>query len=293
MRAGVERRRRRAARVASAATHGLIRRLRPWLASASPVSVPASAGAIEVVDARHRRPVVDLVLPADAPAEVHTPDAIGAALEAQRLERNADLGRPAARVAPGRDRPHRVPAGVDVAPFVGNLRVGLRAGGVGHEDEAVAAIGEGVEDHLEGVLLAGDEILADVVDDHAGGIGVVADDADVERVAIEGEAHLGQLGGGLPFVRLGLDESGRAAAVAPDLFVEGAVEHDRRQRTATAPTVRRPSGDCIGIDAAQEADRVRSRGRLRRAWSAAAPKEKAPANGRGCNQGDENESLYE
>ena len=76
------------------------------------------------------------------------------------------------------------------------------------------------------------------------GVGVVADDADVERVAIEGEAHLGQLGRRLPFVRLGLQEIRGRLRRPPDLFVERAVERDRR-RVSTAATVRRPSGDCI------------------------------------------------
>ena len=105
-----------------------------------------------------------------------------------------------------------------------------RAGGVGGEHEAVAAIGEGVEDHLEAVLLAGREVLADVVDDQHRRRRVVADDADVERVAIVGDAHLGELGRRLPFVRLGLDEVVCRLRGAPRLFVERAVDRHRRAR---------------------------------------------------------------
>ena len=102
-------------------------------------------------------------------------EAIAAAFEAQRLERDAQLRRPAVGVARGRHGPHRVPTGVDVAPFVRDLRVRFRAGGVDDEDEAVPAIGKGVEDHLEAVLIAGGEVFADVVDDQAGRVRVVAE----------------------------------------------------------------------------------------------------------------------
>src|SRR6185436_17885300 len=123
------------------------------------------AGAIEVVDARHRRPVIDFVLAPDAAAEIDAPDAVGAPLEPQRLERNPDLGRPAALAAGRRHGPHRVPAGVDVAPIVGNLRVRSLARHGDDADLALAAIGQVNEDYLHAVLLAGGEVLADVVDD--------------------------------------------------------------------------------------------------------------------------------
>ena len=43
----------------------------------------------------------------------------------------------------------------DLAALVRHLLVGARPLGVGHEDEAVPAIGERVEDDLEAVLVAG------------------------------------------------------------------------------------------------------------------------------------------
>ena len=70
----------------------------------------------------------------------------GGALEAQRRERDRHLGRPAGGVAPGGDRPHAVPLGVDLLSLVGDQRVGARAVGVELERVAVAAVGEGVED---------------------------------------------------------------------------------------------------------------------------------------------------
>ena len=187
-------------------------------------------GAIQVVDARHRRPVIDLVLAADAAAEIRAPDAPFAALEAQRLERNPHFRGPAVGIHLRRHGPHGIPARVDVAPFVGNLRVGLRAGRVGGKDEAVAAIRERVEQQFERILFAGREVLADVVDDQRRGHRVVAADADVQRVAVEQEAHRRALGRGLPFVRLGLNEVGGGLRGDPRLVVEDAVERDRRPR---------------------------------------------------------------
>src|SRR5439155_18923889 len=101
----------------------------------------------------------------DAAAEVNAPDPIGAALEPQRLERNPHLNRPSVAAAFRCDGPDRVPAWIHLPPFIRDLRVELRADGVGHEDEAVAAIGEGVEDQLEAVLLGGIEVFPDVDDD--------------------------------------------------------------------------------------------------------------------------------
>src|SRR5439155_5442845 len=95
----------------------------------------AESGAIQVVDTRHRRPVVDLVLPADAAREIDAPHASLAALEAQRLEWNPDLGGPSVSRDRRRDRPHGLPARVDVAAFVGDLGVRLGAGGADDEDE--------------------------------------------------------------------------------------------------------------------------------------------------------------
>src|SRR5204862_673753 len=74
--------------------------------------------AIEVVDARHGRPVIDLVLAPDATAEVDAPDPAVAALEPQRLEWNPHFSRPAVATTLRRDGPDRVPARIHFAPFV-------------------------------------------------------------------------------------------------------------------------------------------------------------------------------
>ncbi len=193
-----------------------------------PRQCAGQAGTIQVVDTRHRGPVIDFVLAADPPAEIDAPNPIGARFETERLERNAQFSRPTGGVAPGRHRPHRIPAGVDVASLIGDLGVGLGPDGVGHEDEPVAAVGEGVENELERVLFARDEVLADVVDDQARRIAAVTDDADVERVAIEGQAHFGALRRRLPFMRFCLEELRRRHGNPPHLFVERSIQCDGR-----------------------------------------------------------------
>ena len=115
---------------------------------------------------------------------------------------------------------------IDVAALVGDLRVRLRARGVGREHEAVAAIGERVEQHLEGVLLAPGEVLADLVDDDARWIGVAAARADVEIVVVEEHADLGGFGGRLAFERIGLDEVDGGWGAGPRLVPQIAIELD-------------------------------------------------------------------
>ncbi len=194
----------------------------------------------------HRRPVGDFGLPADAAREVQAPEMSVARFETQRLEGDPELGGPAL----GRGRrghpPHGVPVRVDVATFVGNLRVGAGAAGVGREDEAVTAIGEGVEQHLEGVLLGAGEVLADVVDDDGGGIGITAPRADVEELVVEGDIDFGGLGRRKPFARIRLDERVGRRGRLPHRVVENAVHRDRRRRAhggERAPPVVRRHGE--------------------------------------------------
>ena len=218
-------------RVALAATHGLTRRLRPWLASRQPGQRAGEAGAIQVVDARHRRPVVDLVLAADAAAEVDAPDVAGAALEAQRLERNPDLGRPAVGVAPASPPTTRASQLVLTSrPSLAICVSDFAPAGVGDEDEAVAAIGERVEQHLERVLLARREVLADVVDDRR------LPERSRQRTpmysASASKAMRTSVGSvaGSPSCGSAWTKPVAGRSRAPDLLVERAVDLDRRAR---------------------------------------------------------------
>ncbi|MEZ5420302.1 MAG: hypothetical protein R2708_23595 [Vicinamibacterales bacterium] len=163
---------------------------------------------------------------------------VRAGLEAQGLERDAELGRPAGGVGGGGHPPHRVPVRVHVAPFVGDLGVGAGAAGVGREDEAVAAVGEGVEQHFERVLLGGGEVLVDVVHHDARRIGIETAGADVEEGIVVGDEHLGLFGGRLALPRVGLDEVAGRRRPLPQGFVEDAVDDgwcggaDGRERPA-------------------------------------------------------------
>ena len=58
----------------------------------------------------------------------------------------------------------------------------------------------------------------------------MADDAEIQRVSVERDVNLGRLAGRLSFVRFGLNEAGCRLARTPDVFIKGAVEHDRRPR---------------------------------------------------------------
>ena len=138
-----------------------------------------------------------------------------------------------------RHRPHGVPAGVDVAPFVGDLRVGLRAdrrwwrtrSRCGDRRTCRACTSKRV-------LLAGREVLADVVDDQRRRRRVVAaDDADVERVAIEGEAHRRcARSRAAPSCGSAWTKSVAGVARRHDLLVERAVERDGCPWSTTVTT---------------------------------------------------------
>ena len=182
----------------------------------------------EVVRPGHRTPKVDLVLPPDSAAEVHPPAMPLGRIEPERAERNRQLGRPAVGHDPGLDRPHRVPADVDLAPFVGHLPVGPGTLRIGDEDVPVPAVAEGVEQHHEGVLLPLVEILLDVVDDQPAGLAVVEIGGHVEGVRVERHPDLGRLGRRLPLVGLALHEAGDRHGPAPDRVVEHPVDPDRR-----------------------------------------------------------------
>ena len=85
---------------------------------------------------------------------------------------------------PRADVPDAVPVGVDLAPLVRHLRVPLGAGRVGRELEAVALVGEGVDDHEEPVARRGVEVLLQVADDDRRRLVVAGEDAEVERLVV-------------------------------------------------------------------------------------------------------------
>ena len=126
--------------------------------------------------------------------------------ELERAERNPDLRVPAVSVTCVRDVPDAVPVRVVLAPFVRHLRIPLRARRIGRELVAVALVVEGVEDDAEAVAAVGVEVLLQVVDDDAAGIVVAGEHAEIERVVVVEDAHLGVEGRRLAFARVVLDE---------------------------------------------------------------------------------------
>ena len=172
-------------------------------------------------------PARELVQPGLEPRHLQAPRLDGVAREAELGERDAEFGRPAQGVDAGRHVPDGVPGRVEIGA-VGSVPVGLHAGRVRGEGHAAEVVVEGVEDDLDVVEPLGIRVPAHQARAHAGGaLGVEHAGADVERVAVEEEADLGALRGGLALARLGLREVPQRLDRLPGDVVEAAVEHDR------------------------------------------------------------------
>ena len=175
----------------------------------------------------HQRQVGKLVLPFHQAPQVDAPRLRAAAAIAQRLERDRHFHRPAVLEARRLHVPDAVPRLVLLV--VGDRHVAQRAERVGLEDVAVAAIVEGVDRERE-VLVAEDVavVAAQLVGDLALGMAVPVARADVEVDLVEQDPRLGLLGRRLPFVGLLLDEVADRIDGAVDLFIETAVDPQRR-----------------------------------------------------------------
>ena len=201
----------------------------------------------------------------DDALEVDAPRLGAAGREAQRLERNGELGAPANLGDAGSHLPGAVPVDVEAAPrprglltsagqpaaalpFEGDLPVVLDAGGIGAEDEAVLAVAVGVEDDPEAVHVVERRVAARVRDDDGGRLAVVHHRTDVERVPGEDDPDLGPLRRRIALDRQLLEEPidrrrrgpGR---IAQHVAVEGRRLHDGRGRCGGARQVgyrRRP-----------------------------------------------------
>ena len=183
----------------------------------------------------------------DVPREVDAPDLRRRSV-AQGAQRNRELGVPAGRGQLRLHFPARVPvdvdpgarspgvaaaettgrAGAERLALVPHLRVVLDPGHVRAEDEAVLTIVVRVEDHPERVHRVEARITPRIRRDDAGGIGVVADDADVDHLVVVQQPHLGPLARRQSLGRLGLDEVGDRLDGAPRRLVEDPVDHRRR-----------------------------------------------------------------
>ena len=163
--------------------------------------------ALQRVDARQRRPEALFIAPPQAPLEVQAPRLRILFGELQGPKGNADLRIPAILTDSRADVPDPVPVGVDLAPLVGHLRVPLGTRRVGCELEAVAPVGEGVDDDQESVAGARVEVLLQVADDDRRRLVVSGEDAEIERLVIEHDTNLGVEGGGLTLARFVLQKA--------------------------------------------------------------------------------------
>ena len=165
-----------------------------------------------------------LVLAPDHALEVDAPDVLVLLREADLVEGDAQLDRPARAVDGGLGLPDAVP-GVVFADIVRERHVGDRSGRVGIEGVAGALVEVGIDrDHEPvgvGLRVAAAEALADLRR-----LGVAAERGDVEGVVVVGDPDVGRLGRGGAVVRIVLGEAGRGGGGLPDGFIEAAVEGD-------------------------------------------------------------------
>ncbi len=172
------------------------------------------------------RPHRDLVQAAHGAPDLEPPGLHAVARVAELRERNAQLGRPAQRVDGRRGLPHGVPRLVEIRVALVE-RVALDARRVHLERGAPEVIVERVEDDLDpvgvGVPVAPDE----PAHDPGRAQRVVHARADVDRLAIVQEPHLGALRRGLSGVGLRLPKPGRRRRRAPRRLVEAAVDRQR------------------------------------------------------------------
>ena len=179
--------------------------------------------------APRRRPAVGLLPSRDVALDVEPP---GRDLlpEAQGLEGDGELCRPALAVDAGGRIPDPVPVEVEALAVVRDLALGPRAARGDRKEEAVAAVAEGVEDDHDVVVPLEVAVAAHLRGRDAGRVAVERADAEVEVVVVAQDAHLGGLPRrrALPGLRLGQRADGRGRR--PVRLVEATVEPDRRLR---------------------------------------------------------------
>jgi hypothetical protein len=106
--------------------------------------------------------------------------------------------------------------------------IGHGAGRIRFEEVAAASIEKGVDRPLDLVVLLEKFITALLIAGQAlAGFGVVTDDAQIERVAVEGDPEFRLFARRSAVVRIDLDKLGRDLCALPDCFVKTAVECDR------------------------------------------------------------------
>ena len=91
-----------------------------------------------------------------------------------------------------------------------------------------------IEQNLNRVGVGEAAVAAILGDDDVLGPGIEADDADIKILIVVCKTDIGPFGGGRPFVRLLLDETGGRLDLLPDRLVDEPVQHRRRVDAASA-----------------------------------------------------------
>src|SRR5262249_10461937 len=151
-----------------------------------------------------------LVLARSGSADVQA-EARGIGRDAEDAEWKPHLGRPAARVAGDGGVPGRIPVGREL-DIVVEEAVQLLTGRVYREPVAGPAIALGIEGDRHGVRLDG-TIPAGELEDR--GVGLIADDADIEGVVIPEDAEARRGSGNRTLLRLGLPKPPGFGRVGP------------------------------------------------------------------------------
>ena len=172
-----------------------------------------------------RDPVALLEVPGEVADRVEAPGG-GLAREADRLERDGDLGGPAGGARRPRRQPVGVPGDVPGAAVVRPALVLLGAQRVDHEHVGVVVVVEGVEDERHRVVLPDLAVtLGDGPRDRFG-VGVAALDPEIDHPLVVEDADDGALGGRRAGDRLELGEGLDGGGGVPGGFVEDAVDFD-------------------------------------------------------------------
>ena len=125
--------------------------------------------------------------------------------------------------------PDAVPVIVSCLSVSGNLAVPLGSSRVGGEYEAISIVIKGVENHGEGVIVAGSEISGEIVyNDPLRARRVEKVHSQVQVLIIVKEPYFGFLGTGLTSSRLLLSEIGGGFGQAPGRLVQDSVHDNGR-----------------------------------------------------------------
>ena len=200
----------------------------PALALAGPLKPAQEARLREVREPNvltGRGPAILLLLPLDLALHVEAPGVLFR-LEAQGLEGDRELGRPALVGATRRRVPDSVPVVGRSLLVIGDLPVAARSRRVHLEEEAVAPVEEGIEHDGDVVVDLEQRVAGELRRDNGSCLAVVADDAQVQVVRIEKDPDLGVLGRRLQLVGHSLHEGTDRSGRCPCGLVELAIELD-------------------------------------------------------------------